>query len=551
MSMYGDIKKIGSSTFQFDRVYNTRFDMDAAAATDGVYAGRYVLVEYGERFNFKEDGSAVEPGTAVFYSGQPNIYYIHNDETDENLVQVTENNNFKTRAETDLQAYGAIYDSTVWQKIYAEGKDRYIMVAELNAMAPKLDFQLMQPVQYTRVTDEKDATAGLFAGGQNADGEIEIVRLANAQENYNKPYFDTAIDTELTYLMHQPMALNLKIDNDTIEYNRNGFNMAYSFGEKAGVSAVAWVPLGLDYQLVKDKEGEQQYDAYNNPLANITKNQDIDTKMLYMSFPALGNAMNALYNLLYGEPDEGDLTHGALRPYFKQFLSYIKVTAPVTVNDVPLLVDGKNVYVSGYPGQEIDVLATVNDIGKPVTPEGIKIYYYDAANGTFIDPTTMTPKPTTNLYYCYDTEPPTTVVYKIPEPNGENDNLEWMKDIPELSNILANNTTGLATVLSSLFGYADPFTGQTRYYLYNDWLTADTVESSGPAIANKPKVIGGYETTFTDKVEQLADLGNGGTATTTYRYTDIITNPDFSGGDYFIDFTSWQLVDHNVNVTGA
>jgi hypothetical protein len=37
--------------------------MEDAKTTDGVYAGRYVLVEYGQRFN------DVEPGDVVEYTG--------------------------------------------------------------------------------------------------------------------------------------------------------------------------------------------------------------------------------------------------------------------------------------------------------------------------------------------------------------------------------------------------------------------------------------------------------------------------------------------------
>jgi hypothetical protein len=51
LSIYGNVKRIGSSTFQFDRVYNNRVEMDSNISTDGVYTGRYVLIEYGERYN--------------------------------------------------------------------------------------------------------------------------------------------------------------------------------------------------------------------------------------------------------------------------------------------------------------------------------------------------------------------------------------------------------------------------------------------------------------------------------------------------------------------
>jgi hypothetical protein len=116
--------------------------------------------------------------------------------------------------------------------------------------------------------------------------------------------------------MHYPTTLNLEIDNNTVNFNEKGFNMAYSYGEDNGVSSIAWIPKGLQNYTI-DENGRT--DINGNPIARLNDNvkQDVDTKMLFMSFPALGNAMNALYNLLYGRPEAGaDLSEGALRPYF-------------------------------------------------------------------------------------------------------------------------------------------------------------------------------------------------------------------------------------------
>jgi len=42
--------------------------MDEAAKTDGVYAGRYVLVEYGERYK------NTSPGSSITYIDKLNSY---------------------------------------------------------------------------------------------------------------------------------------------------------------------------------------------------------------------------------------------------------------------------------------------------------------------------------------------------------------------------------------------------------------------------------------------------------------------------------------------
>ena len=171
MSLYGNVKKIGSAAFQFDRKYASRSAMDAAAATDGVYAGRYVLVEYGERFN------GTKPGDTIQYNGQPGSYSkIKDGPNGIELVTVYENDEFVDSANLDLRNYGATYDSTVWQKIYINengvGKDKYVMVAELNAMAPKLDITQDAPLTYKALENniENYRTSGIVTGKVDEDG---------------------------------------------------------------------------------------------------------------------------------------------------------------------------------------------------------------------------------------------------------------------------------------------------------------------------------------------------------------------------------------------
>ena len=45
MSFYGNIKNTARTQFYFDRIYPNRVSMDTNAKKDGIFAGRYVLVE--------------------------------------------------------------------------------------------------------------------------------------------------------------------------------------------------------------------------------------------------------------------------------------------------------------------------------------------------------------------------------------------------------------------------------------------------------------------------------------------------------------------------
>jgi len=46
MGFYGHLSNIQKTSMTFDRIYPNRATMDDMADGDGVYAGRYVLIEY-------------------------------------------------------------------------------------------------------------------------------------------------------------------------------------------------------------------------------------------------------------------------------------------------------------------------------------------------------------------------------------------------------------------------------------------------------------------------------------------------------------------------
>lgn len=595
MSLYGNVKKIGSASFQFDRKYANRVEMDQHAQTDGVYAGRYVLVEYGYRFGI-DDTDLVSNAQGEAVSAFPEGYKLIN--TADGAVRVegvTENEAFKENAAIDLQTYGAVYDSTVWQKIFVNGKDKYIMVAELNAMAPKLDITQDTPLTYNVLSRELSnyRTAGIITGKMNERGElIETVRLTNAEEVYNKPYFDTALDTELTYLMHLPTTLNLEMDSNTIDFNENGFNIAYSYPEDEGVSTIAWIPKGHDaqgnvtYLDNYQKKNDGNTDNGGNEFAELQGGPyPMDTKMLFMSFPALGNAMNALYNLLYGKPDPlDDLEHGAMRPYFKRFLDNIEMENRATVRDrenishyVTYVTENGSidyVPVKGKVGETI--ISTFGEFdafryNNSLEPSELVEFRF---RDTTTEPNTYYALDDPNLnsengndYVLWDKLRGQPINSTIHVPSGDEDpELDWLKKIPALADILANNTTGLATVLSSLFGDSDPLTGTTKYYLHNDWTMSTDDGTSGPAIINKPKVIGGYEQFFKSVLafaekynlagEEISEspgyfaninlTDNSYGQPIAYAHTEISTSETFSGGDYKVDYNTWQLVDYTI-----
>jgi hypothetical protein len=50
MGFYGNISNVGKTNMTFDIIYPNRFTMDNNVNEDGVYAGRYVLIEYDTNY---------------------------------------------------------------------------------------------------------------------------------------------------------------------------------------------------------------------------------------------------------------------------------------------------------------------------------------------------------------------------------------------------------------------------------------------------------------------------------------------------------------------
>ena len=46
MGFYGNITNTSRTSFQFDKTYSSRYVMDQSVASDGVFIGRFVLIEY-------------------------------------------------------------------------------------------------------------------------------------------------------------------------------------------------------------------------------------------------------------------------------------------------------------------------------------------------------------------------------------------------------------------------------------------------------------------------------------------------------------------------
>ena len=194
MGFYGNITNTSKTQFQFDKTFPNRTVMDRFIDNDGIFIGRFVLIEYdkqltadwcstayliSDEYGVKHffgapdlsadseflygDGNITlgkyirVPGSFNDVNGNRVVYNLDDPANEKDilfLIVETEGRlvppNVENKTETsqkdfynenyniDLNTYGGGrgYDSTVWQKVFKDGIERYVMVAELNSEVP-------------------------------------------------------------------------------------------------------------------------------------------------------------------------------------------------------------------------------------------------------------------------------------------------------------------------------------------------------------------------------------------------------------------------------
>ena len=156
MAFYGRVTNEAKTSMTFDKVYANRVEALANANIDGVFTGRFILVEYSAQPIFSTDiqaflnnaydadkGAAYQQecinaadAFAAAQEEQPNLkpedfdFYEYNYRIDKIIW-------------TNL---GRGYDSTVWRKIIDDkGNGNYVMLAELNSVVPTFTVEAEAP----------------------------------------------------------------------------------------------------------------------------------------------------------------------------------------------------------------------------------------------------------------------------------------------------------------------------------------------------------------------------------------------------------------------
>lgn len=332
MGFYGNITNTARTQFQFDRIYANRYEMVKNQTTDGIYAGRYVLVEYDSDTHLDTFLQVSVTGTNMYYTptganqrtlltyenlAGHTITYTINTDGSYTFYQITDipevatNNkvsfieitkgtdNYTINYNIDVKEYGAGrgYDSTVWQKMYVDNVEKYVMIAELNTVVPTFDVIADAPTMSPLIphfdTQSTDVYYKLHwqspwgfrvANGEIAkDGIVTTDKVTNYKSDektsYTKVDYKSKTDEITSKTVEYPAA---------IYYNKAGFDEAKRTYEEEITDKIQALPTGISGN------------GYNKHDGTINTEAKEDIIELSMMLPTIGNAICTVWDKLYG-----------------------------------------------------------------------------------------------------------------------------------------------------------------------------------------------------------------------------------------------------------
>lgn len=342
MSFYGDLRTTIRSPFVFDAIYSSRYEMEQKMYEDNIYNGRFVLIDYGEKIPGRYKTGYVQ--VYIDYFNPEKTYYTYDitkneytqvqstdefDKTKDYYIQTTtptetidETQGYGANRKLDLEKYHGNYDATIWQKVWRSvdyppagdietnkyvpsNKDgatvweKYILIAELNAQAPRL----------TLVTD--------------------------APADDAQPHFDMLHSSSLDYRLHMPRNWQWSVNdwtdvgdieknieeynagneptNNIFYYNEEGFDPAIrsdiNLEERPNRTYITERISGAYYPTHDEAEKTSQKCVPNAETGSydyLTDQSQVDTKVLGIDLPGFGNIASKIWDMIYSGPDADD-----------------------------------------------------------------------------------------------------------------------------------------------------------------------------------------------------------------------------------------------------
>lgn len=284
-----------------------------------------------ERFNFRDANAGPEGADEIgSLNGSTTLYYVATLYNGKGSFEfVSEDNSEYVRNYTiDIKRYGAGrgYDSTVWQKVYRNGQEEYIMIAELNASTPAFGLQADAPTIVPQIPHfDTDSTNKMYqlhwqpAWGlrvKAAERYLGPVLKENGQEDlsyFQKTYLTTdeaSYPSDETTKWFQ-MALDSN-NNVSEKLYYNPGTQTWGINEKDIPAAIFYNKAGFDAANISKVEMEDKINLEPTGYSGHTyKKHDgttrtgaaVDTQELSIMLPSLGNAISDIWDLIYGNEE--------------------------------------------------------------------------------------------------------------------------------------------------------------------------------------------------------------------------------------------------------
>lgn len=346
MGFYGNITNTSKTQFQFDRTYPNRATMEATMNVDGVYAGRYVLIEYDSNLEQTLDAFPrvyMQNNIAYFASsaGQRTmvtrndidfgdiVYTAADYIEDQQLVPtdctfwkctstmqansvapatferaVSSESNYVMNFNIDTAKYGESrgYDSTVWQKAYINGNERYIQIAELNSVVPTFDISADAPTVYPiQPHFDINSTNVYYKLHWQPQWGLRVKEAGNGKITVSKdtPPAGTQYpsDESIHYDIYSYNSTTGQTESRQVEYP------AAIYYNKAGFDKEVrtyYNTLGDEIQVAPTGVSGVAYNTHNLLNPNATSTDQVDTQEFKILLPSLGNTISDIWDIIYG-----------------------------------------------------------------------------------------------------------------------------------------------------------------------------------------------------------------------------------------------------------
>ena len=353
MGFYGNITNTNKTQFTFDAIFSSRYDMENNIGGQEIYVGRYVLVEYDStnsyikiykdgdnfysipnhkqdiryRIKFDTDGSQYNPNTGEGLSfikdqiGQddsvsPNKFYKcvgadGNYAKFEEVSDDTYSKNYKRDYEQYKNSRG--YDSTVWQKTFVDGHDKYVMVAELNSVVPTFDLVADAPTSIPMIPHfDSDSTNVYYKLHWQPNWGFKVKE--------SDEYSDSIVEW-LEYEYNPSTGEDKPISGN---YNGLIFFNNDAFDPQIGKTDINKHIALDDYIKI---ETTASGNKYSDHLGGFIEKPD--TKELSIFLPSIGNMMSDAWDIIHGL-NRDDSTIDSLQGRLDFF------TEEIEANEIPI-----------------------------------------------------------------------------------------------------------------------------------------------------------------------------------------------------------------------